>query len=471
MDKTIIIWEYDTSLNMWLEKVRFGKVGGNNIGFRGALFSPNGTNESDSWVPGLPMSGHYSSVQDIDWDPDGEFLLSCSSDQTTRLHAPVIVGLKNNWFEIARPQIHGYDMVCLTVLDRFKFVSAGDEKVIRVFEAPRSFAENLEKLTKLNVSSYLKEKMPEGASVPSQGLSNKAVFSEDIIKNVAIKEQESRKHPKDRYPEFSYSPMTLTAPPTEETLLQNTLWPETQKLYGHPYEVFTIASNHAGTLVASACKRIILWSRSTWRQVATLAFHSLTVTQIAFSPDDQYLLSVSRDRMWALYRHFPDKPEIYKKVANLDRKSGIHTRIIWSCSWSFDSLYFATSSRDKKVAMWRKNEDNSTEFSLSSKPLQVEDSATAVSIAPCFVKNKYLIAIGLENGSIILSLFCSENSWEILQKLDKNIAHYLNVNRLKFSPVPGEAGSRPRSSDVLQLASCSNDNHTKIYNIFIGMLK
>ncbi|GBM59661.1 Elongator complex protein 2 [Araneus ventricosus] len=496
IDKTIIIWEFDFSSNIWLEKERFGEVGGNTLGFFGAVFSPSGRNiiahghqgsvhvwqlnqELGSWEPGLSMGGHFSSVQDIDWDPEGEFLVSCSSDQTTRLHAPYVIGgSRHNWYEIARPQVHGYDMVCLTMLDRFKFVSAGDEKVLRVFEAPRSFAENLANLTKLNVSSYLKGAMPEGASVPSLGLSNKAVFSEDIIKAASTEETEITKHPKDRYPDFYYSPTSLTAPPTEETLLQNTLWPETQKLYGHPYEVFTVASNHAGTLIASACKAsklehagIILWDTSTWRQVSYLTFHSLTITQLEFSPDDQYLLSVSRDRMWAVYSYVPQEPSVYKKVANLDKKSGVHARIIWSCAWSFDSLHFATSSRDKKVAMWGKNKDESPEFSLCSKPLDVEDSATAVSIAPCLVKNKYLTAIGLENGSIILSIFSNDTGWEILKKLDQNIAHHLNVNRLKFSPVLGEAGCREKNTDVLQLASCSNDHHMKIYNIFLSSLR
>lgn len=496
MDKTIIIWELDAYSNIWLEKVRFGEVGGNTLGFFGAVFSPCGKNviahghqgsihmwklneELQSWEPGLSIGGHYSSVQDIDWDPDGEFLLSCSSDQTTRLHAPFVINdlLLNNWYEIARPQIHGYDMVRLAVLDRFKFVSAGDEKVLRVFEAPRSFAENLGNLTKLDVSSYLKDTIPEGASVPSLGLSNKAVFSEDIIKANFVEEQDITKHPKDRYPDFYYSPTSLTAPPTEETLLQNTLWPETQKLYGHPYEVFTVAANHAGTLIASACKAskpehagIILWSRSTWQQVAYLTFHSLTVTQLAFSPDDQYLLSVSRDRMWALYRYSPNESTLYKKIANLDKKGGVHTRIIWSCSWSFDSEHFVTSSRDKRVAVWKKNKENSDNFILCSQPLEVEDSATAVSFAPGLVKNKYLIAIGLENGSIILSLFTSSIGWEILQKFDQTISHHLNVNRLKFCPVFGEAGNRQKNTDVLQLASCSNDHHVKIFNIYLNSL-
>lgn len=45
------------------------------------------------------------------------------------------------WHEIARPQIHGYDLKCLALIDRFQFVSGADEKVLRVFSAPRNFVE------------------------------------------------------------------------------------------------------------------------------------------------------------------------------------------------------------------------------------------------------------------------------------------------------------------------------------------
>lgn len=60
--------------------------------------------------------------------------------------------------------------------------------------------------------------------------------------------------------------VVVSEPPTEENLLQNTLWPEVQKLYGHGYEIFALAARHDGTLLASACKAtssehaaIIIW--------------------------------------------------------------------------------------------------------------------------------------------------------------------------------------------------------------------
>lgn len=47
---------------------------------------------------------------------------------------------------MARPQIHGYDLVCLAMLPGFRFVSGADEKVVRAFTAPQNFLENFKRL-------------------------------------------------------------------------------------------------------------------------------------------------------------------------------------------------------------------------------------------------------------------------------------------------------------------------------------
>ena len=58
----------------------------------------------------------------------------------------------------------------------------------------------------------------------------------------------------------------ISEPPTEEDLLQNTLWPEVQKLYGHGYEIFALAGHPARNLLASACKvgRKNSWHKLKW---------------------------------------------------------------------------------------------------------------------------------------------------------------------------------------------------------------
>ena len=104
-----------------------------------------------------------------------------------------------------------------------------------------------------------------GASVPSLGLSNKAVFEGDKTRN-----EEEDRHVKDLYPDHYFTAEDYSRPPTEEALAQNTLWPELQKLYGHGYEIFSLASSGAddgAVVVASACKasnaehaEVILWT-------------------------------------------------------------------------------------------------------------------------------------------------------------------------------------------------------------------
>ncbi|XP_027724831.1 elongator complex protein 2 isoform X1 [Vombatus ursinus] len=513
MDKTMILWAPDEESGVWLEQVRVGEVGGNTLGFYDCQFSPDGSTilahafhgalhlwkqhavGSKEWAPGVVISGHFNSVQDLRWDPEGEFLMTVSADQTTRLFAPW--RKKNDsqitWHEIARPQIHGFDMKCLAMIGRFQFVSGADEKVLRVFSAPRNFVENFCNITGHTVKKLLSSQdsdLPEGATVPSLGLSNKAVFQGDITSQSA-EEEDGFVGVGRQYQDICFQSFKLIEPPTEDHLLQNTLWPEVQKLYGHGYEIFCVACNNSNTVIASACKAtkkehaaIILWSTSSWKQLQSLLFHNLTVTQMAFSPDDKFLLAVSRDRNWSLWKRQEEnsqQPEpAFSLCAFTDKNTAVHTRIIWSCDWSPDSRYFFTGSRDKKVVVWGEcdsagatEESRICNIGPCSSVLDAGDAVTAISVSPVLtLARRYIVALGLECGKISLYTWeetlqnPASSDWTKCIETNHSQSHTLTVKKLCWRNCTGRAGhDDPDSSEWLQLASCGEDNCVKIFNV------
>ncbi|KAL6440407.1 hypothetical protein ACFW04_003145 [Cataglyphis niger] len=464
LDKSMIIWELDESSGIWTEKVRVGEVGGNSLGFYGCKFGPDGlhilahgyqgsfhiwkySQEISNWIPRSTPSGHFAEVVDLCWEPKGRFLITASTDQTTKVHAPWKDDLKELWHEIARPQIHGYDMTCLVMLAPYMYASGAEEKVVRIFAATSAFKKRLRQLA--NVEDF-KSTAAHGATVPSLGLTNKATFDE---KNSQCVNEEDP------------TMKNVYEPPTEEELAQNTLWPELQKLYGHGYEIFCMAARHDGQLLATACRStsiehsaIILWSTNTWSQVQKLFSHQLTVTQMQFSPNDRYLLSVSRDRRWSLFKN---EGESYMLIAVSSKKNSPHSRIIWCCAWTSDSNYFVTGSRDGKIGVWFAMEDT-TEDVIPEMILDTQNqSVTALCFAPSSIEGSYVLAIGYETGLIEIRkiTITLEKTWLELLKYDTSQAHHLTVKKLMFRP------NSEYSCDTLQLASCSSDHSVKIYDI------
>lgn len=313
MDKTMILWrpadaEHDGD-GIWSEALRVGDIGGHFLGFFGARMAPtrrsllgHGYHGSfhlwqlddddkqsnadvdvpSGWRPAvMAAGGHFGEVRDMSWDPSGSYVLSVSADQTTRVHASM--GEPAQWHELARPQVHGYDMQTIAVLGRYRFASGAEEKIVRTFQAPSAFvhalravdgvsakdaAADLEGDVVLNCEWHLEVEWigiwdkysfdicaakSTGATLPSLGLSNQPTIETTTDAHSVV--------------ELHNDGLGASRqPPTEETLMQNTLWPETQKLYGHGYEVYALCANSDGSLLASACKAtsvahaaIILW--------------------------------------------------------------------------------------------------------------------------------------------------------------------------------------------------------------------
>lgn len=115
IDKTMILW---TPLEdgVWMERIRVGDVGGNSLGFFGGKISADGSailghgyqgsfhiwrqdqENLQSWLPGIVAGGHFGEARDIAWEQQGAYLISVSSDQTSRIHVP---WNRNNFDEVS----------------------------------------------------------------------------------------------------------------------------------------------------------------------------------------------------------------------------------------------------------------------------------------------------------------------------------------------------------------------------------
>ncbi|PWN35711.1 WD40 repeat-like protein [Meira miltonrushii] len=124
------------------------------------------------WLPQPGLGGHFGAATTVRWEPGGQYILTGGLDKTTRLHGCYREGDKHSWHEMARPQTHGYEITALSWLSRLAFASAGDEKVIRVFEAPRGFvqsAQNLNMLPKEQSANLLIVYIPDLAHLIKPG--------------------------------------------------------------------------------------------------------------------------------------------------------------------------------------------------------------------------------------------------------------------------------------------------------------
>ncbi|KAL3315177.1 Elongator subunit elp2 [Cichlidogyrus casuarinus] len=461
MDCSTILWKQLKSTDKdapWLECKRFGTVGDNALGLLDCAFSPSGDyfyvlglrgnlsiwhqSQRETWTEQPPLLGHFGSVTDLSWGRSLEpkfnsrikvseslpYLLTSSLDQTLRLHkqwqSPTGV---TTWHEMARPQIHGYDMNAVKSLSVDCYVSGGDEKVVRVFAG-------------CSVESGCVTKGEEqsvAAKQPALSLSNFANTS--ISSNALIQ----------------------TSKPNDETRLHlETLWPELKKLYGHNFEIYALDTHPKGTLVASACKStkqnfadIILWNTSDWTIAQRLLHHQLTVTCLRFSRiDGTHLLAGSRDRTWSVHAQ---QDNDYKLVASANE----HKRIIWSCCWVPDNRCFLTGSRDASIMLWggigKKLGIKLREFRDIKEPITALDAISNETI-----NSTYWIAVGVESGLIsMLKLSLTED-------FQTNIAlqMHFDVNKCHFS-APVKALEFNRTEQGVFLASGGEDGIVRVYRL------
>lgn len=487
-DTSLMIWEPEETSGVWICGSRLGEISskgastatGSSGGFWSCLwFSESGedyiltngktgswrvwsSSDCVEWTPLLGISGTTKEVTDVSWSPFGDYLLATSLDQTTRLYAPWLfdsMGKRRStvtWHEFSRPQIHGYDMICVEPISETRYVSGGDEKILRSFDLSKGVSDILRKFVGCEFGTN--QELPESAALPALGLSNKAVSQDDG-------DDEEGSDPNERETNetknISYSlTSALSTPPLEDQLQRHLLWPEIEKLYGHGYEITCVDVSPDGALIASACRSnspqhaaIRIFDSGTWQEIRPqLPFHDLTITRLKFSRDGKFLLSTSRDRKWAIWqRSFVDN-KLTLKYSN----PKAHTRIIWDADWApaeYGSTFF-TGARDKTVKAW-KYESLEEDFTAVSS-LKFNEPVTALAVYPELHNGKILLAIGTGSGAIYVYTYC-ESKFELLESLDDNITPADRVSRLRWS-------SLQRNGQKF-LGVGSEDTSTRVYSI------
>lgn len=539
-DNSLSVWESDPESGIWLTAARLGEISrekgattatGSIGGFWTGLWSPAGTTvitlgrtgswrrwdfdaAEDVWKQNFAISGHTRAVTGISWSQDGVYLLSTSSDQTTRLHAEWATDSATtaSWHEMARPQIHGYDLNCISTLGPSSFVSGADEKLIRVFTEPKAVARMLSRLT--NTAPPPLSSLPDAANMPVLGLSNKAItitepapeFQTTNASSIDAsdpQQQQSQSQPqpqeqKQQDPDPSASttsPLNDAHPPFEESLSRHTLFPETEKLYGHGYEISCLAASPDGSLIASACKASSLnhavirlfETAPRWTEVRPpLAAHALTVARVRFSADGRYLLSVGRDRQWVVFgrrrRQQQQQQQAGEKdgeekevgegalfrVVQAEQKG--HARMILDCAWApvaglGGARVFATAGRDKLVKVWvRKGVDEKEEeeekFELG-KAVTEEHPVTALDFVPeVTAEGLLLLAVGTEAGKLsVLSLKVAGGEAEVVSTLVVRPELCLPKAVTQLAWRPAREGQQVR-----ELAVAGEDGSLRIYS-------
>ena len=177
-----------------------------------------------------------------------------------------------------------------------------------------------------------------------------------------------------------------------------------------------------------------------------------------FSPDSQFLLTVSRDRDWAVWDVSTLQPSsecVLLPLATSPPKA--HSRIIWDCAWFPGNHSFATVSRDKKLLVWDKvtndNVDNicgdggnscnsgfvKAQWKLvCSRSFEVPVTAVDISI-------ERLILLGFQSGDLKICIVSTENKVELLCELPGIQCATQTINTVQWRPINPTEG-RPVNS-------------------------
>ena len=429
-------------VQIWMPVCTVGDAGPSNLGYYSCAWRPDGrgivangytgslhlwrrectegeVEEAGVWVPYPCATGHTKPVVDAHWaweEADGDqdqddigvrgsrcraLLLTASEDQTTRLWAQPVGPIHPDdprlplWCEVGRPQVHGHDFSRVAPVGRhddrgnacgdlgrgvsYRYLSASEEKVIRVMEAPGAVLESLAAVRGVTLHEDLRARIASGetavgASATALGLSNTTVQQHaDHHINSSGDVDVNAPPPMDVMDGFGIGEAHVAVVqdvPLEEHLAQSSLWLERHKLYGHGDDLHSLAADRQGIYAASGAiarsrggAAVVVWDVASWRPVQRLEGPTLTATELRFSRSGTFLAVAGRDRSLCLFRRRSDRhvgdggggdgDGPFVPIAVVAKA---HARVVWSVDVGGGEGredLVASAARDGEVLFWR----------------------------------------------------------------------------------------------------------------------
>ncbi len=285
------------------------------------------------------LVGHQAWVWQVAISPDGQTLVSASSDKTIKLW---------NLDGSLRTTINAHDAEVYAVVfspDGQTIATASRDKTVKLWKIDGSLR------TTINAHDqevYAVAFSPDGQTIATASRDKTVKLWK--IDGSLIQILTGHQAPI-RGVTFSPDGQTIATASEDKTIklwqvetLENPTLKTT--LTGHNREVFGVAFSPDGQMIASASLdgTIKLWNRDGNLQ-NTLTGHNNQVYAVEFSPDGQTLASVSADKTIKLWN----------RQGSLQKTLIGHDNEVWKVAFSPDSKTLASASGDKTVKLWQLN--------------------------------------------------------------------------------------------------------------------
>ncbi len=420
-----------------------GRLEGHTRSVNHTAFSPDGqrivTSSSDDtarvWnaLNGqllVKLEGHESTVNYAEFSPDGQRIVTASGDNTAR------VWNAGSGQLLAKLEGHESDVNYAEFSpDGQRIVTASDDKTSRLWNAGNG--QLLAKLEGHESSVNHAEFSRDGKRIVTASSDDTARVW-DVVNGQLLAKLEGHKSSVDDAKFSPDSQRILTASWDKTARVWNAVTGQPlAKLVGHESSVNHAEFSPDGQRIVTASEdgTARVWNAADGRLLATLEGNMVAVAHAVFSPDGQRVLTVSSDRTVRLWNVADGR-----LLAQMERHAGS----VEHAAFSPDGHRIVTASDDTTVQVWNVEAGARLEAPLAGHRNSVEHAAFSPD-------GRRIVTAGLDNRALVWN---AENG----EKVAELKGHVQAIGRVAFS------------SDGQRIATASFDNTARVWNVNGGQL-